>query len=109
MDAVPPTFPFHIARAYTAAARPGATAVPAALTPPGVTARASGDSVHITGQRGAALEQAATRLAAARVPGGADFTAPPPPTGSLPLYRHPADRNAAATGVQAGRMLDVEG
>ncbi|MEK6700773.1 MAG: hypothetical protein AABZ53_00790 [Planctomycetota bacterium] len=32
----------------------------------------------------------------------------PAPTGdALPLYRHPADKNAAATAVHAGRVIDV--
>ncbi|MBX3315225.1 MAG: hypothetical protein KF902_00015 [Phycisphaeraceae bacterium] len=54
-------------------------------------------------------------LVAARVPGGIDFTEPAPraPTQSasqtVPLYRHPADRNTVATAVHAGRILDVNG
>jgi hypothetical protein len=28
---------------------------------------------------------------------------------SLPMYRHPADRNQAATGVALGRSLDIKG
>ncbi|QOI99801.1 MAG: hypothetical protein HRU70_04615 [Phycisphaeraceae bacterium] len=53
---------------------------------------------------------------AARVntPAAEDLSAPPPelraadaPAGSFPLYRHPADRNAAATSIFAGRNLDV--
>lgn len=45
------------------------------------------------------------------VPGRIDFTgdAPMPSTGALPMYRHPADKNAAATSVHAGRMVDVVG
>jgi hypothetical protein len=36
--------------------------------------------------------------------------APSTPSGAaLPLYRHPADANAAATGVALGRTLDVQG
>lgn len=31
------------------------------------------------------------------------------PAGSFPMYRHPADRNMAATGVEIGRSLDVQG
>jgi hypothetical protein len=34
---------------------------------------------------------------------------PNTPQPTLPLYRHPADRNIAATGVQAGRVIDVVG
>jgi hypothetical protein len=35
------------------------------------------------------------------------------PSASIAMYRHPADRNTAATGVQAnawpGKTIDVEG
>jgi hypothetical protein len=49
-------------------------------------------------------------LAAARVPGAVRFdgAAPAQSAGALPIYTNPADRNTAATGVQAGRVLDVE-
>ena len=57
-----------------------------------------------------------SRLVAAAVPGSVDFSGdtPKPSTDGMPLYRHPADRNAAATGVQAGRVvvgrtLDTQG
>lgn len=29
--------------------------------------------------------------------------------GAMPMYRHPADKNAAATGVTLGRRVDVTG
>lgn len=32
-----------------------------------------------------------------------------PTDGLLPMYRHPADRNQAATGVALGRSLDIKG
>lgn len=32
-----------------------------------------------------------------------------PVTSGYAMYRHPADRNAAATGVEIGRSLDVRG
>ena len=53
----------------------------------------------------------AERLVAARVPGGIDFTAdgPTPRGPSLPLYRHPADKNAAAVSVEVGRSVDIAG
>lgn len=57
--------------------------------------------------------QSATRMVAATVPGRVDFfadsTEAAPASPALPMYRHPADRNAAATAVNAGRVLDVEG
>jgi hypothetical protein len=59
----------------------------------------------------------AASLVAARVPGGIDFTEPAGGAGAMsqsasqtvPLYRHPADRNTVATAVHAGRILDVNG
>lgn len=47
-------------------------------------------------------------LVAHRVRGPVDFTAVPPAGAGLPFYRHPADRNAAATSISASRHLDVE-
>jgi len=53
----------------------------------------------------------AASLVAARVPEAVDFSDAREPTarasGSLSIYRHPADRNAAATGVDLGRALDL--
>lgn len=54
-------------------------------------------------------------LVAAVVPGKVDFVVDDQGRSAavvaeaIPMYRHPADRNAAATGVNAGRSLDVEG
>jgi hypothetical protein len=50
-------------------------------------------------------------VVAAVVPGRVDFSGDVPAADapSLPMYRHPADRNAAATSVHAGRMIDVMG
>jgi hypothetical protein len=31
------------------------------------------------------------------------------PSGSLSFYRNPAEKNAAATGVAQGKIIDVEG
>src|SRR5262245_40065751 len=59
--------------------------------------------------------QVARTLVAAVVPGKVDFVVDEHgrtlamPTSAIPLYRHPADKNAAATGVLAGRALDVRG
>ncbi|MEL7472398.1 MAG: hypothetical protein AAGK04_03705 [Planctomycetota bacterium] len=51
------------------------------------------------------------RLVAGVVPGAITFEdgEAKATTEGLAFYRHPADQNAAATGVQAGRVLDVEG
>ncbi|MEM9064453.1 MAG: hypothetical protein AAGB51_03070 [Planctomycetota bacterium] len=51
-----------------------------------------------------------TQLVAGVVPGRVDFSGDVPThDGSLSLYSHPADANAAATGVTLGRVLDLEG
>lgn len=58
------------------------------------------------------MPEKARSLVAARVdaPAKPDAapTAPATP-GALPFYRHPADRNLAATAILAGKALDVRG
>lgn len=113
MDAshTPPSLPFHIARAY-APSQPMRPAPPAPIvTASGVTVRPSGDSVQLSGQRPAPLQQNVARLTGAKVQKAADFAPPPaaPASSALPMYRHPADKNAAATGVQVGRVIDFTG
>jgi len=50
-----------------------------------------------------------TRLVAGVVPGKVDFSGDEPrQDNSFALYHHPADANAAATGVSAGRVVDLE-
>lgn len=53
------------------------------------------------------------RLVAGRVPGGMDFElASSPPvqrTNAFQLYTRDADRIEAATGVERGRLVDVQG
>ncbi len=89
---VAPTIPFHLARAYGVRAP-----APAAPIAPAEKA-ASTLSPMI-----------AERLVAGVVPGRVDFDAPAGPDRSFELYRHPADRNIAATGVGLGRVIDVSG
>lgn len=94
-----PSNPFHIARAYgvqaPAAARPTVRPLASEPVEPIATIRP---------------QMPTHRLAAGVVPGKVTFSgagtldAGP----ALPMYRHPADRNAAATALSAGRMLDVE-
>jgi len=104
MSTIGPSIPHHIARAY--AVRP-----PASIAAPrlgaGVARTATPSSFPVQTRYSASM----AGLIGARVPGGIDFSGSTPRPGAhtLPLYRHPADRNAAATGVHAGRMLDVEG
>lgn len=94
-----PTNPFHISRAY-------------GVQPP-VRAAAPVAPVRVTPSSATSVDPAvASRLVAANVPGRVDFSgdAPKPSdVAAIPMYRHPADRNAAATGVSAGRTIDVRG
>ena len=101
MDRLDP-IPFHVARAYGIA--PVRPAAPVARAAP----------VSTTDARDVAPDRArasVSRLVAAVVPGRVDFSGETPvPRAAMPsLYRHPADRNAAATGVEAGRSVDVQG
>jgi len=52
-------------------------------------------------------------LVAGVVPGGITFddaTGIATPTrDAIPMYRHPADRNAAAVAIELGRSIDVRG
>lgn len=96
MARVEPTIPLHVARAY------------------GVEHTARRVSVsplrHADGASAAQIVRGgAERLVAAVVPGKVDFSAGERPAApaAIPMYRHPADRNAAAVSVQAGRMIDV--
>lgn len=92
-----PTMPYRVARAYGAS--PAARAAPAERSP-ATTPAPSARSANVE------------RLVAGIAPGGIDFEAPAGPAPSverLAMYRHPADRNAAATGVSVGRLLDLEG
>ena len=136
MDPIPPTLPFHLAKAY--GVKPGGAAHKAtpALT---VTPIAPGvdrvDGVRATdlttatdravkadrAELGAAKKSKtiAEKLVAAVVPGGVEFQngvalarpAEPdrPATAPIPFYRHPADKNAAATAIGLGNRLDLEG
>lgn len=100
---IQPTNPFHISRAYrTQQLR----AVPSQARPAGNTL-----STSITPTP--AANPNVRSLVAAVVPGKIDFTssgvAMPSDSAALPMYRHPADKNAAATAVNAGKRIDVDG
>jgi len=134
MTPIAPTIPFHLARTYAAgqADKPLPTPPAQPSHQPGSAERAQ------PGQRpeaplrirpseprrvealetrpGTKMSPGTARLVAARVPGAIDFTEtgdPEPargrgPAAPLSLYRHPADRNAAATGVDLGRAIDLD-
>jgi hypothetical protein len=107
----PPTNPYHIARAYgvqagggIGAIKPVQRAVTTPVQPVAPVARDAG--------AGALRDSNLQRIVAGVVPGGVSFDASgagQPTGGALPLYRHPADKNAAATAVSVGRSLDVRG
>ncbi len=106
MSTIEPTNPFHIARAYGTAV-PGPARVSTSGARP-VAIRAMDESIAARLER---TPPSASRVVAGVVPGKIDFTgsSPAPAAAALPFYRHPADANAAATAVQAGRRLDVTG
>jgi hypothetical protein len=122
MDPIPPTLPFHLAKAYGVRPaakptdRPAITVTPVA---PGVDrvdgVRAPADTADLaTTRKAEAIRQ---RLVAGVVPGGVAFengtaraTAPTPErAAAIPFYRHPADKNAAATAIDLGARLDTRG
>jgi len=116
MDPIGPSsgMPLRLARAYGATRQEIAPCRPA--TPTEAVSRT--DRLRIRAMDAAdsfepahKLPGRAGRLIAAVIPGRVDFSADEPaPTGAaLPLYRHPADRNAAGTALSAGRIVDVSG
>jgi len=112
-----PTNPYHIARAYgvqqapnVGPVKPVQRAVTTAVEPVSPVSRDNG--------AGVLRDEGLQRLVAGVVPGGVAFdssgNARPSGTSggggaALPFYRHPADRNAAATAVSLGRSLDIQG
>lgn len=100
------TFPPHIARAYgVRAAQPAAR-----VTKPSVVEGAEPIAKIAPVERKASTD--VSKLVAQVVPGSVSFTADGtavPKTPALPIYAHPADRNAAATGIALGSSVDVTG
>lgn len=106
-----PTNPYHIARAYgvqggsnVGPVKPIQRAVTTEVQPVAPVSRDNG--------AGILRDDNLQRVVAGVVPGGVSFgldgSAQPSGT-ALPFYRHPADKNAAATAVSIGRSLDVQG
>ncbi len=123
-----PTNPYHIARAYgLPSARPpqaaqqaqaASGAKPVSAVKPVHELRVPAEVQPIQRIGGKGYSPELQSLVAGTVPGGVDFHADGTATpsggadghgGSLPFYRHPADRNAAATAVTVGRSLDISG
>jgi hypothetical protein len=105
-----PTNPYHIARAYgtqpVGPVRPVQRAVTTPVQPVEPVSREAGAAT--------VRDANISRLVAGVVPGGVNFEADGeggarPAGAPLPFYRHPADKNAAATAVSIGRSLDVNG
>lgn len=98
-----PTNPFHISRAYQ-------TAVPGAVVGQNITPAQRLAAPAQPGPVNQLTNLSARRIVAGIVPGKVDFSgqAPAPSASSLPLYRHPADKNAAATAVSAGKTIDIQ-
>lgn len=107
---------FSFARAYEAYGRIAATPAPHAGSTKPIALVQPVQRIDQVQIRATDNREKIDRLVAARVPVTADIaeavatsTLPAAPGGSLPLYRHPAEKNAAATSVWAGRVLDVRG
>lgn len=107
------SIPFHIARAYgVSRVAPTQPIRPAAVRGVDSPSRSTEAAIPLFHPRGGTKANPQTaRLVAATVPGSIDFSGsqPAPSRDALPLYRHPADHNAAATGIAQGRLLDVTG
>lgn len=133
-SSVPATIPFRVAQAYGAKspqpAAPVSTSAATAKKPTleptarglgtiltqtssGLKVRPltrDGDTVEVSGIASAAARTKSSTLVGAKVARAMDYGASMPTASeSLALYKHPADRNAAATGVDAGRKIDTTG
>lgn len=117
MDATPlppsPPIPFRIAQAYGLRSGVAAPRAVEAAAPAHIARVNAQDRVVLTArsEEAAAMRARVGTLVAARVEGGVDFLAQGvrAAPGSLSLYRHPAEKNSAATGVELGNGLDVRG
>ncbi len=100
MSDAPSILSLRLSRAYAAPNDPVRfPAVRPVETAPRDTSGSSSNKIH--------------QLIGARVPGRIAFddtTGQATPTrDAIPMYRHPADRNAAAVAVELGRAIDVRG
>lgn len=105
---IPPTTPFHLARAYNAQpVEPVSNRVVTTAVDP--IARI-GREQHPNTTAG---DDSIRRLVGAVVPGGVNFDeaggngSAAVSRDTYAMYRRPTDRNDAATGVHVGRALDV--
>lgn len=134
MAVPPPSLPISLARAYGVS--PASTQRPAVdaaepIARVGRTVRSVDDRASLSRAAELASERATpssgelrherlSRLVAATVPGGINFDDQRPSVRvqqavknagetTIPMYRHPADRNAAATQVGLGKTVDLSG
>lgn len=104
---ISPTIPFHVAKAYGTSPNAQVSRTQG-VSGPGATNAPQNVQKDAVPQ--ARLSSAGQSLVAGVVPGRVDFSGDQPRQAtSLSMYRHPADRNAAATAVNVGRSLDVSG
>lgn len=102
----------NVARAGTPSATGATVAAPIAKIGDAVASpiRRGGDSVAVEARASAVAESLSDRLVAATVPGRIDFSQEQPvqnTAGALPFYRHPADKNSAATRIAVSTKIDV--
>lgn len=124
MDPIPPTLPFHLAKAYglkAAPATPFSKTTPAAPIGLGVDRAEGVDRVRPADKADLAIPRKTAsikeRLIAAIVPDGVSFgdgiatsaKTAKPADDPMPFYRHPADKNAAATAINLGSRIDTNG
>ncbi len=104
-----PTNPYHISQAYGVSLPNGLRVRP--MQAPTHAPAPGGLDLADTFQQtqGAHSEHNVARVVAARVPGAVDFSPELSRNNAtpIPFYRHPADTNAAATAIDAGRVIDV--
>ncbi|MEZ6241979.1 MAG: hypothetical protein R3B57_02955 [Phycisphaerales bacterium] len=115
MSSIPPTLPFHLAKAYGVQAAKPLTVRPLSTDPiaridQGRAAGRANDSIETTRPGGGVSSLVGAKV---NVPAFEGLSNPTPLASerseAFPFYRHPADRNAAATAVNLGRSLDVSG
>lgn len=100
MDSIPPSLPLRVAQAYGQPV--GSRGVPGEAIPnrAGTPGAKSRTLVAAKVERPLTAATVAKELSTPSRPSDAS-------TGALQMYRHPADRNAAATSILVGRKLDV--
>ncbi|MCB9846810.1 MAG: hypothetical protein H6814_00205 [Phycisphaeraceae bacterium] len=103
MKITPAIFPPHIARAYGVRAQ-----APAAKVTPTDGASQTDSIARIAPAKPSGVASLVARVVPGSISFAEDGTAMPKAP-ARPFYTHPADANAAATGVALGRSIDVSG